>query len=357
MFEAFSWYHKAALAGDYGGQWKIGFAYGEGNGVPANFLEAEKWLSKAAEQTPHLADKVARFYDSSWSPKWFIKDEDKSLYWYRNAANRGYVPAMEKLAQMYEKGKGVAKDVEEAKRLYKKALIAKNEVVAIVMEGRSRNKVKKNEERKRERKGVQLWSGGPYWAETNIGAEKPWECGYYFWWGDTIGYKRVNDCWVKSDAAADSAVSTFSFRATTYNKSNMELKKEGLVTDELVLAMAYDAANVHWGGSWRMPTKQEFEDLKDRCEWKWMTREGVNGYCIRGKGAYASFSIFLPATGYGWFDYFSDYSSKGYYWSSESKLYDDESYRLTFDSDNLPSVFYTFRDSGYSIRPVQGFIK
>ena len=32
---------------------------------------------------------------------------------------------------------------------------------------------------------VQLWEGGPYWATTNIGAEKPEDPGYYFWWGDT----------------------------------------------------------------------------------------------------------------------------------------------------------------------------
>ena len=37
---------------------------------------------------------------------------------------------------------------------------------------------------------VQLWEGGPYWAETNIDAENPEDYGYYFWWGDTVGYKR-----------------------------------------------------------------------------------------------------------------------------------------------------------------------
>ena len=31
------------------------------------------------------------------------------------------------------------------------------------------------------RERVQLWANGPYWATTNIGAEEPWEYGYYFW--------------------------------------------------------------------------------------------------------------------------------------------------------------------------------
>ena len=39
-------------------------------------------------------------------------------------------------------------------------------------------------------RGVQLWENGPYWATSNVGATKPEEYGYYFWWGDTAGYKR-----------------------------------------------------------------------------------------------------------------------------------------------------------------------
>ena len=39
--------------------------------------------------------------------------------------------------------------------------------------------------------GVQLWEGGPYWAECNVGASSPHEYGYYFWWGDTVGYTNT----------------------------------------------------------------------------------------------------------------------------------------------------------------------
>ena len=42
--------------------------------------------------------------------------------------------------------------------------------------------------------GVQLWENGPYWAECNVGATKPEEYGYYFWWGDTVGYARNDSC-------------------------------------------------------------------------------------------------------------------------------------------------------------------
>ena len=73
---------------------------------------------------------------------------------------------------------------------------------------------------------VQLWEGGPYWATTNIGAEKPEDPGYYFWWGDTVGYKREGDVWV----ATDGSPSIFSFgslNTPTYNKSFATLQREG----------------------------------------------------------------------------------------------------------------------------------
>ena len=43
--------------------------------------------------------------------------------------------------------------------------------------------------------GVQLWENGPYWAECDVGATVPEEYGYYFWWGDTVGYTRSGGTW------------------------------------------------------------------------------------------------------------------------------------------------------------------
>ena len=42
-------------------------------------------------------------------------------------------------------------------------------------------------------KKVQLWAGGPYWADRNIGADAPWDHGLYFWWGDTTGHRPGYD--------------------------------------------------------------------------------------------------------------------------------------------------------------------
>lgn len=200
---------------------------------------------------------------------------------------------------------------------------------------------------------VQLWKGGPYWATTNIGAEKPEDYGYYFWWGDTVGYKRENDKWVASDGS--NLNFSFTERNTpTYHKSNSKLQSEGWITANGILATAHDAACKHWGGDWRMPTKQEFDDLDSKCDWTWSTMNGVNGYTVRGRGDYASKSIFLPRAGYGSLSSLSSVGSRGYYWSSVP--YSD--YDYAWDLHCIPSNYHgtggSSRNEGMPIRPLQG---
>jgi hypothetical protein len=202
---------------------------------------------------------------------------------------------------------------------------------------------------------VQLWENGPYWATTNIGAENPEDYGYYFWWGDTVGYKRENEKWVASDGSN----SNFSFSSSskrTYNKNVATLQSEGWITPDGVLAPEHDAAHVHWGGDWRMPTTQELDDLISKCDWTWTTMNGVNGYVVRGRGEYASNSIFLPCAGDGYETLLSDAGSYGLYWSSVPHSGYYNSCYLYFDSRSHDTGYYP-RYYGRSVRPLQGFTK
>ena len=202
---------------------------------------------------------------------------------------------------------------------------------------------------------VQLWEGGPYWAETNIGADAPWEYGYYFWWGDTIGYKREDDAWVASDGSS----SNFSFDAgntPTYDKGISTMQSEGWITADSVLVPEHDAAHVHWGGNWRMPTKQELDDLISKCDWTWTTMNGVNVYVVKGKGTYVSASIFLPAAGTGDGTSLYGAGSFGDYWSSGPHSVNGYAWRLYFDSSDH-GTFSNDRYYGQPVRPLQGFTK
>ena len=203
---------------------------------------------------------------------------------------------------------------------------------------------------------VQLWENGPYWATTNIGAEKPEDYGYYFWWGDTVGYTREGDAWVATDGSS----SNFSFSESNVPTTEMyydTLQSEGWIVSQdgvYVLAPAHDAAHVKWGGNWRMPTYAEQSALINNCDWIWASKNGVNGCEVRGRGDYASNSIFLPCSGSGngTLLYFS--GSYGDYWSSvpSSGIY--YSLDLYFSSSGHSSASSS-RRLGFPVRPVQGF--
>lgn len=206
--------------------------------------------------------------------------------------------------------------------------------------------------------GVQLWEGGPYWAECNVGATKPEEFGYYFWWGDTVGYKRnaTDDGWVSAADGTTSIEFSYSMSpaSSTVEKAIPELLSAGYIDSTGNLVAKYDAATAHLGASWRMPTDAEFSALINNCDTEQTTRNGVVGRLVKGRGAYASKSIFLPAAGQGWSS--ALIPEIGLFWSSTPSS--DESldaWYLGFNSNDFDRYWGGARSGGHSVRPVRGF--
>ncbi len=176
---------------------------------------------------------------------------------------------------------------------------------------------------------VQLWAGGPKFAEYNVGATSATEYGGYYTWGGT--YKNGKDI----DWCDD---------------HNTGITGTGDLTG------ADDTATKLWGDNWRMPTKAEFEALlnSDNCDVKWTTVNNVNGRKFTGKGDYASNSVFLPAAGYCDGGNVNSPGYYGYYWpSSPYGSYDNTSgaYSLFFSSGSQGMYSYS-RSYGYSVRAV-----
>lgn len=203
--------------------------------------------------------------------------------------------------------------------------------------------------------GVQLWENGPYWATCNVGATKPEEYGYYFWWGDTVGYKRNanNDGWI---SVKDETGFSFDERnCPTYDKNNSQLQTEGYINATGNLVAAHDAATVHLGAPWRMPTDAEFSALINNCDTEWTSRNGVSGRLVKGRGTYASKSIFFPAAGLGVDSYLYYPGSDGGCWSSTPRSGNsDDAWFLFFGLDYFDREYYP-RDYRQSVRPVRGF--
>ena len=205
--------------------------------------------------------------------------------------------------------------------------------------------------------GIQLWEGGPFFAECNVGAEKPEEYGYYFWWGVTVGYTHdnSNSKWVSSvDPTTSISFNTSDATAKqTYNKSKDTLTNEGWIDANGNLAAAHDAATVKLGAPWRMPTAEELQTLIT-CTCNGVDNyqgTGIKGCTFTGKGDYASNSIFLPAAGYGNQSNIYNLNSACCYRSSTPANSDMYTKYLYFSS--AVHVQDGTRIVGYSVRPVR----
>lgn len=130
---------------------------------------------------------------------------------------------------------------------------------------------------------------GTLWATCNVGANCPEEIGDYFAWGET---------------SADSMFDWKNYKYATFVGNNCLFGKyctdsvygvNGIADHKTILEPADDAATVNWGENWRMPTKEECEELYQNTTFEWTTVNGVDGRLLTGPNGNG---IFLPATGF-----------------------------------------------------------
>ncbi len=175
------------------------------------------------------------------------------------------------------------------------------------------------------------------WATFNVGAKKPEEYGDYFAWGETNTKRNYN--WL-------------TYKWCTGTPRNItKYNNKGIALD-----LVDDVAHVKRGGSWRLPTKIEIEELRKKCSWIWTSVNGVRGYRITSRvSGYTNRSIFLPAAGF-----IDDWGTKsvgsyGCYWlnSVESSYGMDTSYACSFGiKSEYAKLSCSSRCIGLTVRPV-----
>ncbi|CAK9069950.1 unnamed protein product [Durusdinium trenchii] len=125
-YGAFEWYLAAAKQGSATGQFLVGLAYTNGDGVEKNISEASVWLSHAAAQgSSNFAKASKAMYNLAIAYReglGIAPDLQQAFYWCRKAAEEGnHDKAMFNLAVAYSRGDGTAVDSKEAVRWYRRA--------------------------------------------------------------------------------------------------------------------------------------------------------------------------------------------------------------------------------------------
>ena len=187
---------------------------------------------------------------------------------------------------------------------------------------------------------------GTLWATKVVGAESESDYGLYFAWGDTVGATKEQ---------VESGEFTFgtSGNMTAYFDSSTEtFTKYNEDDGKTVLDLEDDAAHVHMGGDWHMPTKEQLQELTANTTSTWTTQNGVNGKLFTSK--VNGNSVFVPAFGYVNDGGVLNVGSSGFVWSSSvSEEYLDDAWYLYFDSSYL-GVFDEPRTSGHVVFGVVG---
>lgn len=160
------------------------------------------------------------------------------------------------------------------------------------------------------------------WATMNVGASSPSDPGDYFAWGEVRP---------KSEYDVSNSI--------TYGKE----------VGDICGNSQYDAARYHWGGSWRLPSQKELEELTAKCTWTWIRQNGHAGYKVTGPNGN---SIFLPASGYHIGTSVNGVGTYGPHWSGSPHGSNTQyAYGLRF-SEDFRDVNCLSRIGGCGVRPV-----
>lgn len=164
------------------------------------------------------------------------------------------------------------------------------------------------------------------WATRNVGAASPEDYGNYYQWGATSTPTEGN-----------------------YSEGNCETYGKN-ISD--IGGTSRDVARAKWGGSWRMPTKNECEELVNNCTWTWTTFRGMQGYRVTSNRN--GNSIFLPAAGSRCDTSLALAGTYGRYWCATPSVdeYSDTAFYLDFADFYQRVAAYYVRSTGFPIRPV-----
>lgn len=193
------------------------------------------------------------------------------------------------------------------------------------------------------------------WATCNIGSNTIEGWGDYFAWGELQ---------TKHDYSKDT------YKGYQYSREWEEVEGGGKDADGFDVPLVkkkhksvttwpdfsknisggfHDIAKAEWGGNWRIPTTQEYQELRKKCTWEWTTKNDVRGYKVTGPNGNW---IFLPAAGYRVGMSSNRTETRGYYWTANMPEKSETKPYLMYLGKDTYKIFTHERYMGLSIRAV-----
>lgn len=178
------------------------------------------------------------------------------------------------------------------------------------------------------------------WSPVNLGATVIGEYGDYYAWGELE----------TKEYYADSTYKWYDIEQKKYTKYVLNDNKGTTIDNLTTLELEDDVAHVKWGGTWRMPTEEEMQELIDKCNFEYKETEYGPGFLVTAKN---NNRMFLPLS-----MIWDDGVKWGYYWTSSLSTETDKSYVLWLTDDNNAryegryEIKRSIRYIDHNIRPV-----
>ena len=185
---------------------------------------------------------------------------------------------------------------------------------------------------------------GTMWATCNVGATKPEDEGLLFQWGRVDGYKYGDE---------NHKFGTNEQNVKDTGSKFIPLTPSGKLykTNEL-LNLKDDAAHINMGGKWRMPTKDDLEELLNNTIHKVKTINYLKGMLFTSN--INKRQLFIPFMQGYWYNgtWYSLDKSYASIWSSRVYVFVDDAYKLYCGLSGNAYVNNLRRSSAFSVRGV-----
>ena len=180
------------------------------------------------------------------------------------------------------------------------------------------------------------------WATCNVGATKPEDSGLLFQFGRVDGYVYGSH---NEFRTKDQNIQDTGSKYTPLTTSGKVYKK----TD--ILDLEDDAAHINMGGKWRMPTRDELEELIINTTHDVVTVNGAQGIMFTSK--INNKRLFVPFAGYWYNGSFAAAGSCASVWSSRVHPSNvNYAYSLSCYSSGYAVIDYCSRSFAFSVRGV-----